>query len=186
MNNWRLNCTIKIGNIFSNLFKWFVVVVYQCLYPTGPACTLAAELIAVDTTITNIIAISYYVFSPQFSNKYIYPNFFRVYPTQLTLINARVNFIKSQGWTRVAIIVESVSLYTSAINYLQTRLNEEEINSELFLIFDKNNIKQIISEVVKRKYSIFIGLFYANFAVPVICEVNRQSDIKAIWLLEGW
>ena len=86
----------------------------------------------------------------------------------------------------MAIVVESVSLYTSPINYLQTLLTGEGINSELFLIFDKNNIKQIISEVVKRKYSIFIGLFYANFAVPVICEVSRQSDIKAIWLLEGW
>ena len=87
----------------------------------------------------------------------------------------------------MAIIVESVSLYTSAINYLQSRLDEEQINSELFLIFNKNNIEQIAAEVLKQKYSIIIGLFYANFALPVICEVHKQkSGIHIVWLLNGW
>ena len=117
----------------------------------------------------------------------MYPNFFRLYPTELTLITARVNFIKSQGWTRVAVIVESVSLFTSTIHELLTLLDRESIDSSLFLIYDLDNIGQIIDEIFEEKYSILIGLFYPNFAVPILCEVYKQrSNVQIVWLLDGW
>ena len=158
--------------------------------PLGPACTLAAEPIALDINSTNIIAISYYVASKHFSNQTIYPNFFRLFPTELTLVLARVNFIQEMGWRKVAVILESVSLFTSVIDDLEFVLENKNIDFEIFIIFDKNKISETVEEVIKKKYSIAIGLFYSNVAIPVLCEAykqkQQQQQQQMVWLLDGW
>ena len=87
----------------------------------------------------------------------------------------------------MAIIVESVSLFTSAVHDLRAQLDMEDIDFSLYLIFDLDNIEETVEEILDEKYTILIGLFYPNFAVPIMCEFyKKQSSVQMVWLLDGW
>lgn len=155
----------------------------------GPACSLAAEPVALDITTTNILSVSYYAASPQFANNTLFPNFFRLFPPEETVLNARVNFINSQGWNRVAIVLQSLSVFTSSIRLLQDQLMEEEIESELFLVFDEAAIGEVLDDLFDAQYNILIGLFYPEFANTFLCSFynrERSTAIQYVWLLDGW
>ncbi|KAI6654168.1 gamma-aminobutyric acid (GABA) type B receptor [Oopsacas minuta] len=160
-------------------------------YPfiVGPGCSLAAEPIGLDLTSTNILAISYYASSPQFENNTLFPNFFRLFPSELTLLNARVNFINDQGWNRIAIIMQSISLFASSIQELQADLQASNIEFDIFLIYDEEGIGETLRDVLNDQYNIFIALFYPDFAVSVLCNFYNQpksDEAPYVWLLDGW
>ena len=105
------------------------------------------------------------------------------------MLNARVNFIKSQGWNRVGIVLQSLSVFTSSIRLLQDQLMEEEIESELFLVYDEEVISEVLDDLFEAKYNILIGLFYPNFGNRFLCDFykrDKEPAIQYVWLLDGW
>ena len=105
------------------------------------------------------------------------------------MLNARVNFIKSQGWNRVGIVLQSLSVFTSSIRLLQDQLMEEEIESELFLVYDEEVISEVLDDLFEAKYNILIGLFYPNFGNTFLCDFykrDKEPAIQYVWLLDGW
>ena len=101
-------------------------------------------------------------------------------------MNARVNFINEIGWHKVAVVMESVALFTSAIDALENMLESADVAHEVFIIFDKNKIAETVAEVIRKEYYIVIGLFYSNVGVPVLCEAYKQQQQQMVWLLDGW
>ena len=57
-------------------------------------------------------------------------------------------------------MLQSLSVFTSSIRLLQDQLMEEEIESELFLVFDEAAIGEVLDDLFDAQYNILIGLFY--------------------------
>ena len=80
-------------------------------------------------------------------------------------------------------------MFTSSIRLLQDQLMEEEIESELFLVFDEAAIEEVLDDLFDAQYNILIGLFYPEFANRFLCEFYRSeidTEIQYVWLLDGW
>ena len=80
-------------------------------------------------------------------------------------------------------------MFTSSIRLLQDQLMEEEIESELFLVFDEAAIEEVLDDLFDAQYNILIGLFYPVFANRFLCDFYRReidADIQYVWLLDGW
>ena len=82
---------------------------YSNLFSIGPACSPAANPIARDVIFKNIQMVSYAASSTELSDNTTFRNFYRVIPSELVLVQARVNFVLQQGWRRVGEFSKNVT-----------------------------------------------------------------------------
>ncbi|KAI6654162.1 gamma-aminobutyric acid (GABA) type B receptor [Oopsacas minuta] len=185
MTHYNSGCSQTIGN---RAYIEMLQSTERNSFILGPACSPAANPIARDVSFKNIHIVSYSASSTELSDNTTFRNFFRVIPSELVLVEARVNFVKKQGWSRVGIISNVDSLFSATASKITTLLTAANINTELFLYVTIETIPTIVQRIVDESYSVLIGNYYAADAVLFLCEFYKRERFSpsVTWLILGW
>ncbi|XP_070554748.1 gamma-aminobutyric acid type B receptor subunit 2-like [Ptychodera flava] len=153
----------------------------------GSLYSMTVEPTAELTGVWNIIQVSYAGSSPSLSNRQKYPYLFRTIPSMEEFNPARLAFIRTAGWTRVATIHELVEPHTTTSSNLMKGIVEANLTLVAAESFVRDPSERV--RVLKEKDArIIIGNFYKAAARRVFCEAYKQGMYgpKYVWLIIGY
>ncbi|EDV28649.1 uncharacterized protein TRIADDRAFT_51773 [Trichoplax adhaerens] len=189
------NLKLISGNARCNAGVGMKVLFHQLSTPPkklmilGSACSTVTEPMAQTSREFDLVQISYASVSPALSNRKFYPNFFRTRSSENERIKPNFSILKRFNWKNIAVMVESINLYTSLADRIISIANSSGINIVVSYTFETNKDPlQGLSVIKKSSVRIIYTGFFPSPGRRLLCRAYHLglTPPKYTWIGPGW
>ncbi|RDD36398.1 Gamma-aminobutyric acid type B receptor subunit 2, partial [Trichoplax sp. H2] len=143
----------------------------QKLMILGSACSPVTEPMAQTSREFKLLQISYISSSPALNNRETYPYFFRARASESKRILPSFEIFKRFNWTKIAIITETINLYTLVANEVVKVANETKTEIVTSTSFDsEEDPRKAIAKIKESQVRIIYAGFYPKPGRRVLCR----------------
>ncbi|XP_070548397.1 gamma-aminobutyric acid type B receptor subunit 1-like [Ptychodera flava] len=182
-----------IGNYTEMLPDRALHILYDFIYRKPQLTTMFGPTFSNVASVVNRVAAEYniiqigYASSPSLRDKVAYPLTVQIYPVDDVLNPARVQFIKSFKWSRVAIIFDDIEYFRSNMKNLVQLLTDEEIDILTMESISHDPSLQVQS-LKRHDARIIFLLAYMEETFTVFCQAYLEGMYgrKYVWIIPGW
>ncbi|ELT90201.1 hypothetical protein CAPTEDRAFT_205658 [Capitella teleta] len=125
--------------------------------------------------------------SDGFRNRQLYPRFFRLLSSDVSMVPARMEIVKTFGWTKIALLCMNSELFTmvaDATEKLALGFGWDIIAYEIM----SSDIDKAIAGLKKADARIIFAGFYPGVGINVLCAAYRAGfyGSKILWIMNSW
>ncbi|EDV28428.1 uncharacterized protein TRIADDRAFT_51330 [Trichoplax adhaerens] len=155
----------------------------------GASCSQVTEYMAKVSQQYNLLQISYISESPVLSNREIFHNFFRTYPSSSSLDPVIIQLLNRFGWKKIALIYQLQSGFSVRMSKLVERLRSHGISvSTRMSVRFKEDLVTAINLIKESQTRIIFAELFSDKTREVICQAYHlnMTTSKYVWILSGW
>ncbi|XP_050310160.1 retinal guanylyl cyclase 2-like isoform X2 [Anthonomus grandis grandis] len=200
LSDYKLQILITNGmcradNVMKNFIDFIVDQnYYQNLVGVlGPACSDTVEPLAGVSRHYHIMVISYSAEGASFSNREVYPYFFRTIGENKHYKHVYLELFKRFKWKRVAALTEDGQKYTEYISLMQNALEQNNIaiiaNKKFPRERETEPMTRYLEDLKANRARIIIADVVDEIARQVMCEAYnlKMTAVEGyVWFLPVW
>lgn len=150
------NCSVEtVLTSFIDYIKWSDYA--HLAGVLGPSCTETVEPIAAVSRHYRNVIISYSAEGADYSDRKLYPYFFRTIGENIQYKHVYLALFKQLGWKRIAALTKDGQKYTQYITHVESLLSENNITFIANSKFPNGKQHTLIPRVSKFSSNLFIG-----------------------------
>ncbi|CAF5120945.1 unnamed protein product, partial [Rotaria sp. Silwood1] len=156
----------------------------------GPSLSLEVPIIAEFAKEVGIPAVSYAATNPDFSNRNMYPAFYRVVPSDSAAAIAIVKLFIRFNWTSCIIIYQNDQFGTGGANVIKDEFHKNDLIVATMVVFDieTRSIRGNLSTSLIGSSSRIVVLWATSTHTPLILQNALDSNVlgpKFTWILSS-
>ncbi|XP_072015076.1 gamma-aminobutyric acid type B receptor subunit 1-like [Amphiura filiformis] len=175
------------GHSVNSMFRELYNMSTTKVFVLGCGCSLSTIPTAAASHLWNLIQLSYSAFSPELSQKSVYPLFFRLIVPGTTFNLIRIAFLKYFGWKRVATLSLPGATFEVTIADFRVKAEETGIQVVVSETFTDDPTFQLIN-IKKQGVRIIYFSTYEPDARKIFCRAYHEGmyGSKYVWIIEGF
>ncbi|ELU15952.1 hypothetical protein CAPTEDRAFT_104199, partial [Capitella teleta] len=159
----------------------------QIIMILGPSCSPVAHPLSEAIIHWHLTFISPVVASDGFRNRQLYPRVFRLFSSDVSMVPARLEIIKTFGWTKIALLCMNSELFTMVRNLLIGGAGGTMSGVGDPRACSANQYFSLLTFQKADARIIFAG-FYPGVGINVLCAAYRAGfyGSKILWIMNSW
>ncbi|CAF4016375.1 unnamed protein product [Rotaria sordida] len=156
----------------------------------GPSLSLEVPITAEFAKEIGIPAVSYAATNPDFSNRNMYPAFYRVVPSDSAAAIAIVKLFIRFNWTSCIVIYQNDQFGTGGANIIKDEFHKNDLTVATMVVFDieTRSIRGNLSTSLIASSSRIVVLWATSTYTPLILQNALDSNVlgpKFTWILSS-
>lgn len=169
-----------IDQIFENSTRYMII---------GADCSISTEPIAELAPFWNLVQVGALSSSPSLSRDETFSTFLRVVSSDVAAAEGVVSLMRQFDWTRVAVVTQQETIFTSTFSRLQELLDMDGSEPREFSFNTNDNPLSHVNRLANSPTRIIFLNVYPEYAIEILCQAyNLELTLSNgyLWLTFAW